>query len=82
MAKGRKTGGRKKGTPNVATRTVREAFVEAFAIVNQGPSALAVWGQANPDKFYALSTKLIPQDVTSGDKPVAGVVILPASDAR
>lgn len=79
MAKGRKTGGRQKGTPNVATRTVREAFVEAFALVNQGPTALGVWGRENPDKFYALSTKLIPTDITSDNKPVAGVVILPAS---
>lgn len=79
MAKGRKTGGRKKGTPNVATRTVREAFVEAFALVNQGPSALAAWGRANPDKFYPLASKLIPVDVTSDGKAVAGVVVLPTA---
>lgn len=68
--------GRKAGTPNKITRTVREAFQEAFAVVNQGPSALSVWGKENPDKFYLLASKLIPTDITSGDKPL-GVVLLP-----
>lgn len=80
MAKGRKTGGRKKGTPNVATRTVREAFIEAFALVNQGTTALAAWGRKNPEKFYPLASKLIPQDVTSGGEKLAGVVVLPATE--
>jgi hypothetical protein len=80
MAKGRKTGGRKTGTPNKATRTVREAFVEAFAIVDRGPTALAVWGAENPEKFYTLATKLIPTAVEAS----VTVALLPASerDAR
>ncbi len=78
MAKGRKTGGRQKGTPNKVTATVREAFAEAFALVNQGPTALAEWGKENPDKFYLLASKLIPTDLTSGNKPLSGVVVLPA----
>lgn len=71
--------GRKKGVPNKITRTVREAFVEAFAEVNKGPTALAEWGKGNPDKFYLLASKLIPTDLTSGNKPLSGVVVLPAS---
>jgi len=65
-----KTGGRKKGTPNKATKTVREAWIEAFALVNE-QIPLHEWGAANPEKFYPLATKLIPIDVTSGDKPIA-----------
>ena len=62
--------GRKKGTPNKATKTIREAWVEAFNLVNQ-QIPLHEWGAANPEKFYPLATKLIPIDVTSGDKPIA-----------
>jgi hypothetical protein len=65
-----KTGGRKRGTPNKATKTIREAWVEAFNLVNQ-QIPLHEWGAANPEKFYPLATKLIPIDVTSGDKPIA-----------
>ena len=64
------TSGRKKGTPNKATKTIREAWVEAFNLVNQR-IPLHEWGAANPEKFYPLATKLIPIDVTSGDKPIA-----------
>lgn len=62
--------GRKKGTPNKATRTIREAWIEAFELVNLS-IPLHEWGAQNPDKFYPLATKLIPIDVTSGDKPLA-----------
>jgi len=65
-----KTGGRKKGTPNKATKTVREAWIEAFALVNE-QIPLHEWGAANPEKFYPLATKLIPIDVTSGNQPIA-----------
>lgn len=69
MAKGRKTGGRKAGTPNKDTKSVREAWLEAFPLVN-AKVPLHEWGAENPDKFYALSTKLIPVDVTSGGQPI------------
>lgn len=61
MAKGYKTGGRQKGTPNKVTRTIREAWAEAFELVNQRVP-LHEWGAANPEKFYPLATKLIPQE--------------------
>lgn len=70
MAKGKKTGGRRKGTPNKDTRTVREAWIEAFRLVNAS-IPLHEWGAENPDKFYPLANKLIPIDLTSGDKPIA-----------
>ena len=65
-----KLGGRKKGTPNKDTRTIREAWIDAFRLVN-AKVPLDEWGAENPDKFYALATKLIPVDVTSGGKPIA-----------
>lgn len=62
--------GRAKGTPNKATKTIREAWIEAFNLVNE-QIPLYEWGAQNPEKFYPLATKLIPIDVTSGDKPIA-----------
>lgn len=58
--------GRKKGTPNKATKTVREAWIEAFALVNE-KIPLHDWGAANPDKFYSLSTKLVPIEMTGAN---------------
>lgn len=58
--------GRPKGSPNKLTRTVRQAFEEAFEELNRDPDkpyALAQWGKKNPDKFYLLSQKLIPAQV-------------------
>ena len=45
--------GRKKGTPNKATKTIREAWVEAFNLVNQ-QIPLHEWGAANPTKSTAI----------------------------
>ena len=73
-----KTGGRKAGTPNKTTASMREAWREAFDELGGVPS-LVSWGRENPTEFYKLVTKLIPQDVTSGgEKLQTGVVVLPA----
>ena len=58
--------GRPKGSPNKLTRTVRQAFEEAFEVLQADqsqPYALAPWGMKNPDKFYLLAAKLIPVQV-------------------
>lgn len=58
--------GRPKGSPNKLTKTVREAFEEAFTEMQKDPKAahaLGPWGMKNPDKFYLLSSKLIPTQV-------------------
>lgn len=62
--------GRKKGVPNSFTTSMKEAFRIAFDEMG-GAQALAEWGKLNPDRFYPLASKLIPIDVTSGDKPIA-----------
>lgn len=70
MAKGRKTGGRQKGTPNKLTASAREAFQHAFAQMG-GEAALVTWGKANPTEFYKLFARLIPTEVTGPDgKPL------------
>jgi len=48
------------------TRNVREQFQHAFELIG-GIPRLATWAHANPDKFYALYSKLIPAQVTGAD---------------
>jgi len=57
-----KTGGRKAGTPNVATRSVKEAISEAFE-KRGGVPALTKWAEQNETEFYKLWGRLIPVDV-------------------
>jgi hypothetical protein len=64
MAKGIKTGGRKKGTPNKVNASMRAAFHEAFDNLG-GVPALVRWAQSEPTEFYKLAARLIPIDVTS-----------------
>ena len=79
MARGRKTGGRKKGSLNVVTRSVKQALARAFDDLGGVPS-LGAWGRENPGDFYRLWGRLVPLDVTSGEAKLAptGVIILPA----
>ena len=62
MAKGVKTGGRTKGTPNKMTVAVKEAFRQAFDELG-GVDALVTWAQDNQTQFYQLYSKLIPTEV-------------------
>jgi hypothetical protein len=59
--KGKKTGGRTKNALNKTTRTVKEAFTEAFESLQKDPATkLCNWGKDNPTEFYKLCSKLIP----------------------
>lgn len=65
MAK-KKTGGRKAGTPNKLTKTVKEAFEQAFNAMQEQPGVkLEEWGKANPTEFYKLASKLIPSEINA-----------------
>ena len=69
--KGKKTGGRRPGSPNKTTRVFREAVLGAFEDMG-GQSALLKWGQENPTEFFKICARLIPTEVIgSGDSPVA-----------
>lgn len=61
MTTGYKTGGRKPGSQNKFTRSVKEAFGEAFELLG-GAKALYAWAKENPTDFYKLASKLIPVD--------------------
>jgi len=59
-----KTGGRKAGTPNKITKSVRETFQSVFEELQQDPEAnLLEFAKKQPVEFYRLSTKLIPTDI-------------------
>lgn len=61
--------GRRKGTPNRTTASVKAALVEAFNELG-GVAALVKWGKKNPALFYPLWAKLLPQEVkVDGEKP-------------
>lgn len=57
-----KFAGRVAGTPNKLTRTVKEAFGEAFEKLG-GADALVLWAKTNKTEFYKLASKLIPADI-------------------
>lgn len=59
-----KTGGRKKGTLNKTTVSVRKVFELAFDGLG-GVDALQDWAAESPTEFYKLYGKLIPQDVNN-----------------
>lgn len=63
MAKGKKTGGRKKGSLNKTTASVKEALSLAFA--NLGDvEALVNWARRNRTEFYKLWGRMLPQEVS------------------
>ncbi|MEZ4601344.1 MAG: hypothetical protein R2940_16270 [Syntrophotaleaceae bacterium] len=61
MARGHKTGGRQKGTPNRMTASVKEALEEAFERLG-GVEVLAKWAEENPGEFFRLWVKILPRD--------------------
>jgi hypothetical protein len=66
MAKGKKTGGRKKNTPNKTTSAVKEALSLAFDKVG-GVASLAAWARDNQTEFYKLWVKMLPQELQHSD---------------
>lgn len=65
MARGVKTGGRKKGTPNKLTASAREAFAAAFRGLG-GSDGLMRWAEENQTEFYKLYARLIPVELEHG----------------
>lgn len=62
MARGYKTGGRTKGTPNKTTASVKEALEQCFEKLG-GVDVLAKWAQENQTEFYKLWAKILPKDL-------------------
>lgn len=62
MPKGRKTGGRQKGTPNKMTATLKEMILGALDQVG-GESYLVDQSKRNPTAFIALLGRLLPSEI-------------------
>ena len=79
MAKGRKTGGRQKGSTNKTTTSVKASLAHVYAL-SGGDEALLAWRNENPSEFYRLWGRMLPAEVSGPDGgpiEVKGVVILP-----
>jgi hypothetical protein len=66
MAKGYKTGGRGKGTPNRFTRDLREMILGALGDAG-GRAYLVAQAKKNPRAFLTLLGKLLPSQATGND---------------
>jgi len=66
MAKGYKTGGRRKGTPNKLTRDLREMILGALADAG-GRDYLTEQARQNPGAFLRLVGRLLPMQVSRSD---------------
>lgn len=58
--------GRKAGSQNKLTKSVKDAFQAVFTDLQTDPKkpyALGNWARAQPDEFYKLAAKLIPTDI-------------------
>lgn len=62
MAKGRKTGGRQKGTPNKVTGDARACIHEAFVELG-GAEYLVKVGKKSPAVFCKLFGMTLPKDI-------------------
>lgn len=74
-----KGSGRVAGTPNKATKAVKEALQEAFDGLG-GVTALTEWAKAETTEFYKLWAKMLPTEVKAkienvGDIPIGKVQI-------
>jgi hypothetical protein len=58
--RGKKTGGRKRGTPNKTTRLARDAIEQAAAGLG-GAERLAEWAKEKPENESAFWTRVYPR---------------------
>lgn len=81
MAKGQKTGGRTKGTPNKDNAAIKSMIEQALSKAG-GVDYLARQADENPTAFMGLVGKVLPLQLASGDRPAGGVafVWLPSSE--
>lgn len=67
-----KTGGRKVGSVNKTTASVKAALHAVYE-KRGGDKALAIWATANETEFYKLWGRMLPQEVSGPDGADIGV---------
>jgi hypothetical protein len=73
----RKTGGRKKGTPNKLTAQLKEAILEAAELAGKGEGVvgyLAAQAEENPSAFLSLLGKVLPLQVNGPGEGGAHII--------
>lgn len=81
MAKGVKTGGRVKGTPNKTTGAVKEMVLNALSGVG-GVTYLKKQARENPTAFLSLVGRILPTELTGGNGGPVQVQDVPWLRAR
>ena len=75
--RGRKTGGRRKGTPNKINRDLREMLLTALHQAG-GVKYLTACAKDSPAVFLALLAKILPKESSAADRddPDAGKLVV------
>lgn len=61
-----KNAGRKEGSINKLTKTVKERVLEVFNELQDDPKAnMLNWAKEEPTEFYKIAAKLIPADINA-----------------
>jgi hypothetical protein len=77
MAKGKKTGGREKGSLNVTSRSMKETVISTLEWLQTQPrSNMRDWAKDNPTPFYQIAAKLIPTEVNATVKETIEVNLI------
>lgn len=63
MPKGAKHGGRKAGTPNKLSGTVKDNVIAVFDAIG-GVNHMTTWAMDNSTEFYRMYSKLMPLQLT------------------
>ncbi|MEJ7932569.1 hypothetical protein WG922_21545 [Ramlibacter sp. AN1015] len=74
-----KTGGRKPGTPNKLSATVKDNVLSVFEQLG-GVEHMAMWAAENPTPFYNLYAKLIPTESKATVAVSGGLVLVPGKN--
>ncbi len=75
-----KGGGRKPGSVNKVTASIKAALSEAFDNLG-GVQALTHWGAENPTEFYKLWAKMLPNEINADLRvEQAGRIVLTLPD--
>lgn len=74
MAKGKKTGGRKKGTPNKVTGELKDMILTALN-EEGGVEYLRKQARETPGPFLTLIGKVLPMQLTGGNGEPLKVIV-------
>jgi hypothetical protein len=75
MAKGKKTGGRQKGSPNKTTAELKAMILGALSEVG-GQAYLVQQALDNPNAFMTLVGKVVPRDINAAVEAAASITVI------